>query len=107
MRPGDLGRDIEAKPEPGPRDRVNSGWTRVTPGFFEALGNRIVMGRPITDADNEHTRLVAVINQTFAKRFFGTENPIGRHFGPAPSTHLTPSSPAACSVPMCAISTRL
>jgi hypothetical protein len=56
----------------------------VTPGFFDAFEDRIVMGRPITDEDNASTRPVAVINQTFAKRFFGNENPIGQHFGPAP-----------------------
>jgi len=42
------------------------------------------MGRSITDQDNATTRGVAVINQAFAKRFFGKENPIGQHFGPAP-----------------------
>jgi putative ABC transport system permease protein len=42
-----------------------------------------VVGRPITDADNASTRPVAVINQAFAERFFGRENPIGQHFGPA------------------------
>ena len=42
------------------------------------------MGRPITDADNASTRPVAVINEAFARKFFGKENPIGQHFGPAP-----------------------
>ena len=75
---------IEGKPEPGPEEDVSSGWTRVTPGFFETLGDRIVMGRPITDEDNTNTRPVAVITEGFAKRFFDKENPIGQHFGPAP-----------------------
>lgn len=77
---------VEGKPEPGAQDDVSSGWTRVTPGFFEALGDRIVMGRPITDEDNG-TRPVAVINEAFAKKFFGNENPIGQHFGPAPGNN--------------------
>src|SRR5262249_17769434 len=75
---------VEGKPEPGPQDDVSSGWTRVTPGFFETLGERMVIGRPITDEDNASTRPVAVVNEAFAKRFFGRENPIGQHFGPAP-----------------------
>jgi putative ABC transport system permease protein len=70
---------IEGKPE----DDGSSGWTRVTPGFFETLGDKIVMGRPITDEDKADTWPVAVVNQAFAKRFFGKENPIGQHFGPA------------------------
>src|SRR5215469_11458392 len=60
---------VEGKPEPGPQDDVSSGWTRVTPGFFETLGERLVTGRPITDDDNASTRPVAVINEAFAKKF--------------------------------------
>jgi predicted permease len=77
---------VEGKPEPGPQDDVSSGWTRVTPGFFEALGDRILLGRPITDEDNG-TRPVAVINEAFAKKFFASENPIGQHFGPTPGNN--------------------
>jgi predicted permease len=68
---------LEGKPE----DVASSGWTRVTPGFFETLGDKILLGRPITDEDNAGTRPVAVINEAFAKRFLGRDNPIGRHFG--------------------------
>ena len=75
---------IVGKPEPGPKDDVSSAWTRVTPRFFETLGDRIVMGRTLTDDDNTNARPVAVINEAFAKRFFVKENPIGQHFGPAP-----------------------
>jgi predicted permease len=57
---------ILGKPEPGPKDDVSSGWTRVMPGFFETLGDRIVMGRPITDEDNADARPVAVVNEAFA-----------------------------------------
>jgi predicted permease len=75
---------IEGKPE----DDASSGWTRVTPGFFETLGDKIVLGRPITDGDNAGTRPVAVINQAFAKKFFGRENPVGQHFGLAPGNNV-------------------
>jgi putative ABC transport system permease protein len=75
---------IAGQPEPGARDDVSAAWTRVMPGFFDTVGDRIVMGRPITDTDNANARLVAVVNQAFARKFFRNENPIGRHFGPAP-----------------------
>jgi putative ABC transport system permease protein len=75
---------IEGRPEPSLKDEFTSGWTRVTPGFFENFEDRIVMGRSITDQDNATTRPVAVINEAFAKRYFGKENPIGQHFGPGP-----------------------
>ena len=76
---------IEGQPEPGTTDDLSAGWTRIMPGFFETLGDRIVMGRPITVDDNAGTRPVAVINQAFAKKFFGNWTPIGQHFGPASS----------------------
>ena len=76
---------IEGNPEPGMSDDISSGWTRVTPGFFKTLGDKIVMGRPVTDEDNADTRPVAVVNDAFARKFFGKANPIGQHFGPAPA----------------------
>jgi putative ABC transport system permease protein len=74
---------IAGRPEPGAGDDVSSAWTRVMPGFFETIGDRIVRGRPIVDADAATTRRVAVINEAFARKFFPNENPIGEHFGPA------------------------
>jgi putative ABC transport system permease protein len=75
---------IEGQPEPGPRADYLSGWTRVTPGFFPTYGDRILLGRPITDEDTAATKPVAVVNEAFAKKFFGKQNPVGQHFGPAP-----------------------
>jgi predicted permease len=73
---------IEGRPEPPAKEDTGSGWARVMPGFFETIGAKIVLGRPITDQDTAATRKVAVINQAFAKRFFKDQNPIGQHFGP-------------------------
>jgi putative ABC transport system permease protein len=73
---------IQGKPEPGPKDDVSADWTRITPGFFDAIGARMLAGRTINEDDNENTRHVAVINEAFAKEFFGNQNPIGQHFGP-------------------------
>jgi putative ABC transport system permease protein len=72
---------IEGRPEPGPREDTGAGWARVMPGFFETIGAKIMLGRPITDQDTAATRKVAVINQAFARRFFKEQNPIGQHFG--------------------------
>lgn len=73
---------VEGRPEPGAREDTGSGWARVTPGFFETLGAKIVLGRALTDEDTAATRNVAVINEAFAKKFFKDQNPIGQHFGP-------------------------
>jgi len=73
---------IEGRPEPGAKEDTSAGWARVMPGFFDALGAKMVLGRPITEEDTQATRKVAVVNEAFAKRFFKGQNPIGQHFGP-------------------------
>ncbi|HEV3196707.1 MAG TPA: ABC transporter permease [Bryobacteraceae bacterium] len=73
---------IEGRPEPPAKEDTGAGWARVMPGFFETIGAKIMLGRPITDLDTAATRKVAVVNQAFAKRFFKNQNPIGQHFGP-------------------------
>ncbi|QNI35900.1 ABC transporter permease [Edaphobacter albus] len=72
---------IQGRPEPPAKEDTSAGWTRVMPGFFEAIGAQMVLGRPITEEDTATTRNVAVVNEAFAKRFFKNENPIGQHFG--------------------------
>ena len=72
---------VEGRPEPPAKEDTGSGWATVTPDFFETIGAKIVLGRPITDEDTAATRNVAVINEAFAKKFFKDQNPIGQHFG--------------------------
>ena len=73
---------IEGRPEPPPKEDTGSGFARVMPDFFDSVGAKIVRGRPITEEDTASTRNVAVINESFAKKFFKDQNPIGQHFGP-------------------------
>jgi len=73
---------IEGQPEPGAKDDMGAGFVRVMPGFFEALGAKIVSGRAISEQDTATTRKVAVINEAFAKKFFKNQNAVGQHFGP-------------------------
>ncbi len=71
----------EGRPAPGPKDDVFTSWDRVTPGYFDAIGNPILRGRAIGEQDTAGSPHVAVINEAFARRFFGHEDPIGKHFG--------------------------
>jgi predicted permease len=72
---------IEGRPAPGPEDHNGSSWDRVSPQFFHTIGQPIVRGRGFTDQDTATSRMVAVVNQAFVKKFFPSEDPIGRHFG--------------------------
>jgi len=58
-------------------------WLRVGPHYFETIGTHLLHGRAIDESDTPAARNVAVINETFARRFFPKENPIGQHFGMA------------------------
>jgi putative ABC transport system permease protein len=72
---------VEGRPEPGAKEDIGAGWSRITPGFLETLDAKIVLGRSITEEDTAATRKVAVINEAFARKFFKDQNPIGQHFG--------------------------
>ncbi|HEY9126102.1 MAG TPA: FtsX-like permease family protein, partial [Acidobacteriaceae bacterium] len=72
---------VLGQPEPDPKEDSSAGWARVMPGFFETIGAKVTLGRPITEEDSAATRHVAVVNQAFANRFFKGKNPIGQHFG--------------------------
>jgi len=72
---------VQGRPEPGVKENTGSGWSRVMPGFFDAIGAKMVMGRALNEDDTATTRIVAVVNESFVKRFFKDQNPIGQHFG--------------------------
>jgi predicted permease len=62
-------------------DRGIPSYCGVGPEYFETAGMTILRGRGLTAQDNENAPRVAVINETFARYYFGDENPIGRRFG--------------------------
>jgi predicted permease len=72
---------IQGKPEPHSGADDGATWTRVMPGYFSTLDNRIVMGRAIDERDVANTPLVAVVNEAFVKQFLKGESPIGKRFG--------------------------
>ena len=53
----------------------------VSPGYFQAAGTTLLAGRDITWHDDSNAPLVAVVNRTFARKIFGSEEKaIGAHF---------------------------
>jgi len=72
---------IPGQPDPQP----NSNWyvaayIRISPEYFDAIGAKLHAGRFFTDADDNHERKVAIVNQVFADRYFHGKA-IGQHFG--------------------------
>ncbi len=72
---------IEGQPAPGPNDDNLSSWDRVSPGYFAAVGTKLIEGRVFTRADDANSRNAAIVNQAFVRKFFHGQNPIGAHFG--------------------------
>lgn len=63
----------------GPRSgkEVGTDMVYATPGFFEALQMKLVAGRTFKDSDGPTAQPVAIVNATFARKFFPGLNPIG------------------------------
>jgi macrolide transport system ATP-binding/permease protein len=75
---------VEGKPELD----LSTSNIRVGPEYFDSVGTHVLMGRGITVQDTATAPTIAVINETFAKKFFVPgENPIGRHFGNGEHSH--------------------
>jgi macrolide transport system ATP-binding/permease protein len=53
---------------------------RVSPGYFQAMTTRLLQGRDFTERDDEESTRVAIVNETFARRFFPGEEAIGKRF---------------------------
>jgi ABC-type antimicrobial peptide transport system permease subunit len=50
----------------------------VTPGYFDALQIPVLAGRAFTDGDGPDTQHVVIVNQTFARKFLQSSDPVGR-----------------------------
>ncbi|MGH9386065.1 MAG: ADOP family duplicated permease [Vicinamibacterales bacterium] len=79
---------IEGRPY-DPAVRVLTYNNRVSPGYFEAMGIRVVAGRDFDSRDERHVDAAApaapprvvIANEEFAKRFLADRDPLGVHIG--------------------------
>ena len=72
---------VQGHPVPKANSEAWATWDRVNPGFLDTIGVPVLRGRGLTDQDTASTQPVAVVNQSFVKRFFPNEDPIGKRFG--------------------------
>jgi predicted permease len=49
----------------------------VTPGYFPAMSIPLLAGRLFSDDDTAHTSQLAIVNQSFANKYFAHRNPVG------------------------------
>jgi putative ABC transport system permease protein len=74
--------------QPGPWGDIRV----VSPQFFEAMRIPLLRGRYLSEEDRADSRLVAVIDQEFVRRFYPNENPIGKRFTFGPPDGVTDST---------------
>src|SRR5687768_15440529 len=60
---------------------LNVAFNVISPRFFETAGISLLAGREFGSGDVESAPKVAIVNNKFARLYFGGENPIGRRFG--------------------------
>jgi predicted permease len=65
----------------GPGEKMDPHFNSVTPGYFDAMGMHVLRGRGFTVKDDGRAPKVAVVNASFAKRYFPSGDPIGHHIG--------------------------
>lgn len=53
---------------------------RMSPGYLEAAGTRILSGRDVSWEDTAKTPCVAIVNQTFARKMWSETPALGQHF---------------------------
>jgi predicted permease len=65
---------------PPPKQGANCQWVWVGSDYATTVGLKLLAGRDFNDRDTGAAPKVAVVNETFAKRYFGGASPIGRRF---------------------------
>jgi macrolide transport system ATP-binding/permease protein len=71
----------QGHPAPRPGDKCSSSWDRVSTHFLDSVGVPMVRGRGFTEQDTATSPQVVIVNQTFVKHFFPSQDPVGQHFG--------------------------
>jgi putative ABC transport system permease protein len=69
---------VEGRPEAAPGERPSADITRVTPGYFEAMGVRHLEGRLFEDRDRQGAPTVAIVDESFARTYWPQESPLGQ-----------------------------
>jgi putative ABC transport system permease protein len=68
---------VAGSPPVDPASRPTMGLSMATPGFFRTFGIAITRGRGLTAEDDARGVRVAVVNETFARTYFPSKDPVG------------------------------
>jgi predicted permease len=69
---------IEGRPKEEPGRQPFAEERQISPGYFRAMGIRILKGRDIESRDSPNALPVVMINAALAKRYFDGQDPVGK-----------------------------
>ncbi len=72
---------IEGRPAPPSNQQPAAWYNSVSQDYFSTMATPLRAGRWFTGSDNEQSPKVAIINETFVRRYFPNENPLGKRIG--------------------------
>jgi len=61
---------VLGRPEPKPSEPQVSGYSQVSPNYFQTMGIPLLRGRPFDNHDVAEAPFVAIVNESFARAFF-------------------------------------
>ena len=70
---------IAGRPIPDPAEKPAANYRAINPDYFRVLRITLVRGRAFGEHDDEKATPVVIINETFARRFFPGQDPLGQH----------------------------
>ncbi len=68
--------NLAGQPVADPSSRPGAGFQQVTPGYAETFGVRLKQGRSFTEQDAAGSVRVAMVNETFARRYLKGMDPL-------------------------------
>lgn len=68
----------EGRPEPPAGTDVEGWWNVISPDYFKTAGIRLIRGRDFDERDNATGNQVIIVSETFARRAFPNEDPLGK-----------------------------
>ena len=84
--------DLIDHPVPAGGAEPTSPWSSVSPGFFEALGVRLVAGRLFTEADSGDAPPVVIVSRSWARRFYPGGDAVGKQMIEGGCTSCPPTT---------------
>jgi predicted permease len=73
---------VAGRPPAQMNEESGASWDRVSANYLQNWGIPVLRGRGFSAADDENSEPVAVVNESFVKRFFKNgEDPLDQHFG--------------------------